>query len=66
MIGQVKSMIEKFILEKSKGDKFIENSLRVKLILKGIDVDSYTDNSPDDPAAVQQIRDVARDFGIIL
>lgn len=64
MAGQAKSIIDKLISDRSKGDRIIANGIRVKLILKGIDVDSFTADSPDDPAAIEQIKVAAKEFGI--
>ena len=44
----------------------IENSIRTKMYLKGIAVDKYTAISPDDPAVVQKVREVAKEFGVIV
>ena len=66
MAGQVKSMIDKLIAKKSDGDRFIENSIRVKLILRGIDVDSFTEDSVDSQEDIAMVRDAAREFGVDL
>lgn len=66
MAGQVKRMIDKLINEKAKGDKVIENSVRIKLILNGIDVDSFTDDTPDDFNAIEKINAAAKELGINL
>lgn len=59
-------MIDKLILEKSKGNKVIENCTRTKLILKGIAVDKYTASSPDDSEVMEKITKIAKEFGVSL
>lgn len=66
MAGKVKQMIDKLILEKSKGNKVIENCTRTKLILKGISVDKYTASSPDEPEVIEKILKIAQEFGVTL
>jgi len=66
MIGTVKHMIEELISQKAAGDKFIENSIRVKLILKGIDIDSYTDSSRDSEEDTLRVKEAAEEYGICL
>ena len=64
MTGQAKIMIDKLISEKSRGDRFIENGIRVKLILKGIDVDSFTETSQDEDADIVRVRAAAMEYGV--
>lgn len=64
MAGKIYNMIEKVISQKSKGNQIIAKSIKTKMILKGIAVDKYTPSSPDDPAVMQKIRDMAKDFGL--
>ena len=65
MAGQIQKMIQATITQKAKGNMVIENSIRTKMYLKGIAVDKYTAISPDDPAVVQKVREVAKEFGVI-
>ncbi len=59
-------MIQSVIAQKSKGNAVIANTVRTKMYLKGIAIDKYTTVSPDDPAVVQKIREVAKEFGIVV
>ncbi len=36
------------------------------MILKGIAVDKYTPASPDDPTVVQKVKDIAKEFGLMV
>ena len=56
-------MIDKLFSLKAKNDPIVQNSIRVKLILKGIPVDSLTESSVDDESVINKIREVAKTFG---
>ena len=66
LAGQVQRMIQTVIKQKAKGNSVIENSIRTKMYLKGIVVDKYTAMSPDDPAVMQKVRDIAKEFGVVV
>ena len=66
MAGQIQRMIETVIAQKAKGNAVIANSIRTKLYLKGVAVDKFTAVSPDDPAVMQKVREIAKEFGVIV
>lgn len=66
MAGQIQRMIQTVITQKSKGNIVIANSIRTKLYLKGVAVDKYTAVSPDDPAVMQKVREIAKEFGVLV
>lgn len=66
MAGQIHRMVQQIITQKSKGNTVIANSIRTKMYLKGIAVDKYTALSPDDVAIIQKVREVGKEFGIIV
>lgn len=66
MAGQIKKMIATIITQKAKGNTIIGNSIRTKMYLKGIAVDKYTDTSPDDPATMKKVQEIAKEFGVIV
>lgn len=59
-------MINQIVTQKARGNQIIASSVRTKMILKGINVDKYNAMSPDDPAVLQKLRDIAKGFGITL
>lgn len=59
-------MIQQVISKKSQGNAVIASSMRTKMYLKGIAVDKYTALSPDDAVVIQKIREVAKEFGVII
>lgn len=66
MAGQIYNMIQKIVTERSRGNQVIANSIRTKIILKGIAIDKYTPTSPDDFVVMQKLREVAKEYGLII
>ena len=66
MAGQVKVMIDRIIQERSKGSQLLANTTQTKLILKGFDPAKYDASSPDDPAALARLREIAAEFNVSL
>lgn len=66
MAGQAYTMIQSVITQKSKGNAVIANSIRTKMYLKGIAVDKYTPSSPDDQESIKKIREIAKEFGVVV
>lgn len=62
MAGQIKSMIDSIIEQRSQGNKVLEGVVKIKLILKGIDPTKYTSTSPDDIAIIGQLQELMREF----
>lgn len=66
MAGKIKKMIDTIISTRAKGDPVLEKTIKTKLVLKGINPDSYGPNSPDDPAVIEKLTAIARDFNVNL
>ena len=66
MTGQVKTMLDRIISERSRGDNVLAMITKAKLILKGFDPDRFSVTTPDDPAAVARVRQIARELGVTL
>lgn len=66
MAGKIKLMIDKIITAKAKGNSTIASCTRTKLILKGIAVDKYTANSPDDVDVLNKITKIAQELDVTL
>jgi hypothetical protein len=64
MAGTAKKLIDLLISEKSKGNRDIENFIRVKLTMKGIPVNKLTEGTDDDPVVINKIKDVLKEFGV--
>ena len=66
MPGLIKTMIERIITERSKGNSTLAATTKTKLILKGIDPDKFGPASPDDQAVIGKLRALAADLDINL
>ena len=66
MAGQIKVMIDRIITERSKGSAALAATTRTKLILKGVEPDEYTAASPDDPAVLGRLREIAAELNVSL
>ncbi|MDU2064506.1 MAG: hypothetical protein E6713_06645 [Sporomusaceae bacterium] len=66
MAGQIKSMCDKIIAQRASGNPTMEKITKTKLVLKGINPDQYTVNSPDDPAVLAKLTQVAKELGVTL
>jgi len=64
MAGQAKKLIDLLVSEKAKGNRDIENFIRVKLSMKGIPVNTLTESSIDDLVVINKIKDVLKEFGV--
>jgi hypothetical protein len=64
--GKIKQTIEKIIEQRSKGNQTIRNTTEVKLILKGINPDKYTQDSPDNPEILAKLQQIASEMGVNL
>lgn len=64
MAGQIKLLLEQIILTKSFGDPILHKMTKVKLLIKGINVDDFDDESEDDPDMIRRLCDIAAEFGL--
>jgi hypothetical protein len=66
MPGEVKRLIDRIVSERSKGDPLVVNTTRVRLMLKGIDPERFTAETPDDLDVIQKVYSAAMDLGVRL
>ena len=62
MAGKIKQLIDNFIEKRSNGNRIIALTTKARLILKGINVDDYDENSPDDPDVIAELMLIRRKF----
>jgi len=62
--GTIKKMIDQIIEKRSKGASFLVGVTRTKLLLKGVNPDKYTFESPDDPVVIEKLRLLSRELGL--
>jgi hypothetical protein len=58
--------METLIAEVSKSNPILASTTRTKLILKGINPNKFTQDSPDDPVILEKLKDIAEAFGVKL
>jgi hypothetical protein len=66
MAGQIKKMINKIIIKKSGGSPSLIYSTKIKLLMKGIDPNTYNETSEDDPLVLEKIKKIAGELGVDL
>jgi hypothetical protein len=59
-------MIDKIVWERSKGNETIKKTTHAKLALKGVNTDGYDSFSPDDPAVIVRLQEIAKEMGVSL
>lgn len=62
--GKTKKIIDRIIAVRSGGDPSIENNIKTKLVLKGINPNKYSGNTVDDPKTIAQLRKMANAMGV--
>ena len=55
MAGKIKVIIDCIISQRSHGDPLLSSAAKIKLLLKGIDLNSYSLDSVDDPEVISKI-----------
>jgi hypothetical protein len=64
MPGVIKSMLDRIVEARAKGNQAIRYSTITKLNLKGIAPAKFTASSPDDPAVIARVRAIAAELGV--
>jgi hypothetical protein len=66
MPGRIKHAIDLILQKKGKGNQALITLTRMKLGLKGIDPDAFSDSSHDDPRMLAKIEAIAAELGVVL
>ena len=66
MAGQIKTMINKIIDQRSKGNPTLATTTKTKLLLKGIDPEKFSSGSPDDPVVIARLKALANELSVTL
>jgi len=64
MTGKIKNMLDTIIAQRANGNPTIASTTRAKILLKGINIDHYTETSEDDPVVMEKVRKIALEFGL--
>ncbi len=62
--GRAKKLLDAIILKRSRGVGAIARAIKVKIALKGINPDSLTPDTPDDPVLLRKLLDLALSYGL--
>jgi hypothetical protein len=62
--GQIHRLLQDIIEKRSRQNPFLAKHLKAKLLLKGIDVDRYGPNTPDDPVVLDKLKKLALSMSI--
>jgi hypothetical protein len=65
-MGTVHKMIESIIQKRSNGNQAIANLTKTKLTLKGFNPSRFSPNTPDDPAVISKLKNVAIELGVTI
>lgn len=57
--GQIRRILLEIIEKRSKGNPFVAKSIRAKLFIKGINVDKFGPDTPDDPKMLEKVKKLA-------
>jgi hypothetical protein len=62
--GKAKRLLDAIILKRSRGVGSIAKAIKIKIVLKGINPDSLTPDTPDDPVLLKKLLALARSYGL--
>lgn len=62
--GRTRLIIDSIITQRSGGDPMVAKTTRIKLMLKGINPDIHTLDTPDDPQIIQRLTDIAQKMDV--
>ncbi len=62
--GKTKLIIDSIITQRSGGDPEVAKVIRTKFVLKGINPDAYSLDTPDDPGLVNRLMALASKLGV--
>ena len=62
--GRAKRLLDAIILKRSRGVGSIAKAIKIKIALKGINPDSLTPDTPDDPVLLRKLLALARSYGL--
>lgn len=57
-------MLEMIYDQRAGGNQAIVRALNVKLVLKGVYPETYTEASPDDEATIEKVKLIAEEMGV--
>ena len=62
--GRIKAILDRILRQRSAEGPGRARALRTKLLLRGIDPETFTERTPDDPAVLRQVQEIAHRLGL--
>lgn len=56
-------MLDAIIEQRAKGNPILIETTKARLALRGFDPKKFTNSSPDDPALVERVKEIAAQLG---
>jgi len=66
MPGTIHRLINRLIELRTGGQPGLAASIKIRLIMKGVDPDQHTESSADNPAIISRLYAIAKDMSIDL
>ena len=64
MTGTIRQMLDTIYQQRAGGNQAIERVLNVKLVLKGVYPETYTESTQDDETTIEKVRAIAEEMGV--
>jgi len=59
-------MLDSIIEKRARGNATIALTTKTKIVLKGVAIDRYSGDSPDDAAVIAKVKAIAAEMGVAL
>lgn len=66
MAGKIKSAINQIIEQRAGNNPILISTTRTKLQLKGIDIDKYSESSPDDTVVLDKLMEISKQLNTVI
>lgn len=66
MAGKIKKVINQIIEQRAGNNPILISTTRTKLQLKGIDIDKYSDSSPDDNGILEKLIEISKQLNTVI
>ena|GEM_PF-3064834 len=64
MKGTAIEIIENLLDAKAKDNQVLQNAIKIKLMMKGIPIQSLNASTPDDDAMIEKIKEISKEYGM--
>jgi len=64
MKGIAIKIIENLLDTKAKDNQVLQNAIKIKLMMRGIPIQSLNASTPDDDAMIAKIKEISKEYGV--